>query len=372
MENNFIKLLSNYKLYNSEDINKLAHRISQGQFNIVIDQAKYPLVNIKEIFKNYKLQPSYQRNRVWDVKRKSRLIESLIVNVPIPPVFLYENSFSKYEVMDGLQRISTIIEFMNDNLKLEGLDLWPELNGFVYSQLPEVIKSSINTRYLSATIIIKETNHGEVIEDNIKQFIFERLNTGGMELSHQEVRNALYGGKFNDMLIHATNYSKFRKMTKLSNKKSSRMEDRELILRFFAYKSAFHNDVKLGTKELLDLYAKQTRLLTTNQVEDAEEYFYTIIDIIHALFGENAFSKTAKSNFERMIYDTLMLSISEIFDESGENVLFENHHDNLAESKFNFIFEHKTLFNGKYTAFNNVIKRAQYFKAFLLEELKDE
>ncbi|MFP7469984.1 DUF262 domain-containing protein [Niallia taxi] len=373
MDNNFIRVLSNYNDNVSRDINDLADQLGRGQFNIVIDQARYPIANLREIFyDNYKLQPSYQRNRVWDKKRKSRLIESLIANVPIPPIFLYETDYNKYEVMDGLQRISTIIEFMNDEFKVEGVESWPELNGYIYTQLPEIIKNSIKRRYLSATIILKETNHGLIIEENIKQFIFERLNTGGMELSPQEVRNALYSGLFNDMLIRAANYSKFQHMTNLSSKSILRMDDRELILRFFAYKSAYKNNIKLGTKELLDLYAKQTRQLSTNEIEDAEDYFYTVLDTIYYLFGRRAFSKTPKSKFERMIYDTLMLSVSEIIDEHGEDMLIRDEASELGIKKFTFFAENKSLFNGKYTAINNVIKRAEDFKSFLIEGLSFE
>lgn len=372
MKNDFMVLLSTsggIKHNDYKDINDLAEKISKGQFNVVIDQARYPLANIREIFNNYKLQPSYQRNRIWDKRRKSRLIESLIVNVPIPPVFLYETDYNKYEVMDGLQRISSIVEFMNDDFKLEELDTFPELNGYVYSKLPEVIRYSIDRRYLSATIILKETNRNLIIEEEIKQFIFERLNTGGMELSYQEVRNALYGSGFNDMIIHASDYSKFNDMTNIPIKSKSRMDDRELILRFFAYKSAYESHINLGTKELLDLYAKQARRLSNSQVEEAEDYFYSIIDIIYFLFGKNAFSRIRKFKFEKIVYDTLMLSISEIVDELGEDKLVASDYSKLSERKFKFFLDNKALFNGKYTAFNNVIKRAESFKSFVIEEL---
>src|SRR5690606_36572657 len=125
----------------------------------------------------------------WDPKRKSRLIESLLVNVPIPPIFLYEIEYNKFEVMDGLQRISTIISFFKDEFKLDGLELWEELNTLYFSDLPEELRNSINRRYLSAIIILKESNKNKEKEAELKKFVFERLNTGGMELSPHEIRN---------------------------------------------------------------------------------------------------------------------------------------------------------------------------------------
>ncbi|WIM40512.1 DUF262 domain-containing protein [Paenibacillus sp. PK4536] len=368
MKNDFVNLLSDYEYLRKE--NNLKKRFTYGEFKIIVDQARYPISNVIEIFSRYNLQPRYQRNRVWDKKRKSRLIESLIVNVPIPSIFLYEVEYAKYEILDGLQRISTIIEFLSDDFKLEGLDLFPEFNKHSYYELPEKIKNSIHRRYLSATIIVKESNYDIDTEEQIKQFIFERLNTGGMELSNQEVRNALYGGFFNDMLINIVEYPKFEKMVNILEKKKLQMEDKELVLRFFAYKSAYKNEIKLGTKELLDLYAKQTKLLKTYQVEEAEEYFYSLIDIIYELFGKDAFKKRSQVKFEKMIYDTLMLSVSELIDEHGEEIFYINDSIKLIEYKENIIKCNRELFNGKNTAFNNVIERVNFFKNNLLEELR--
>lgn len=369
MEYAFLDVLSNMGLGSSVDKTSFDKKIKDGQFNIVIDQARYPLFNIREIFNSYKLQPSYQRNRVWDKNRKSRLIESLIVNVPIPPVFLYETEINKFEVMDGLQRISTIVEFMNDEFELQGLEYWYELNGFLYSRLPEVIRNSINRRYLSATIILNESSNNQNSED-MKQFIFERLNTGGMELSPQEIRNAIFSGEFNKMLIEVTEMELYSQLVKLPIKDKIRMQDRELILRFFAYKSAYKNNLKVGTKEVLDLYAKKSRKLSELEVKEAKEYYLATIEAVDFLFKKSAFSKTLNSRFERMIYDTVMLAVSEIIDEYGEDKIYNS--QNLIDKKFEYLNDNKEVFNGKYTAFSNVINRVDVFTRFLKENLSLE
>ena len=159
MEFNYNDVLVKDKVEKSErniySEKEIIEKYRTGQFRIVTEQARYPLAKLREIFEQYNLYPEYQRRRVWDKKRKSRLIESFIINVPIPPVFLYEYDFSEYEVMDGLQRITAIIDFFDNKYELEGLELWSELNGKCYNDLPDEIKRGIERRYLSAIILLK-------------------------------------------------------------------------------------------------------------------------------------------------------------------------------------------------------------------------
>jgi len=103
----------------------------RGEIRIVTEQARYPLNAIAGIVEStsYKLSPEYQRRHRWSIGQQSRLIESLIMNVPIPPIFLYEYDYSKYEVMDGLQRLTAIHDFYRDRYQLSGMTKWNELNG---------------------------------------------------------------------------------------------------------------------------------------------------------------------------------------------------------------------------------------------------
>src|SRR6185369_14704328 len=108
---------------------------------------------------------------------QSRLMESFIMNVPIPPIFLYEVAYSRYEVMDGLQRLTAINEFYSDKFALTGLDQWPELNGMSYSTLPEQVRRGIDRRYLSSIILLQETARDELEAIRLKQLVFERINS---------------------------------------------------------------------------------------------------------------------------------------------------------------------------------------------------
>ena len=135
---------------------ELTERYSAGAVRIVTEQARYPLPQIPQMVAStdYKLDPEFQRRHRWDNTKKSRLIESFIINVPVPPVFLYEVGYAKYEVMDGLQRLSAISDFYQSTLVLEGLEEWPELNGRTYNTLPEAVRRGVDRRYLSSVVLL--------------------------------------------------------------------------------------------------------------------------------------------------------------------------------------------------------------------------
>jgi Protein of unknown function DUF262 len=156
-----------------------------GTARIVTQRNDFLLPNLldsmeRAVYMN--LNPPYQRRLRWDRTRKSKLIESLLMNVPIPPIFLYEVDLAKYEVMDGQQRLSTIREYFNNEFPLTGLEEWRTLNRRRYSQLPARIQSGLQRRSIAAIIVLSESS------GDIKRFVFERLNTGGVRLNAQEVR----------------------------------------------------------------------------------------------------------------------------------------------------------------------------------------
>lgn len=180
----------------------------KGEVRIVTEQARYPINSIAGIVEDpsYTISPEYQRRHRWDEERKSKLIESLIMNVPVPPIFLYEYDYSKYEVMDGLQRLTAIHEFYRDKFELTAIAEWPELNGRTYNQLPSKVREGIDRRYLSSVILLKETAHSEEDALRLKQLVFERINSGGVKLAPQETRNALFDGPMNQLCIKLSRY----------------------------------------------------------------------------------------------------------------------------------------------------------------------
>ncbi|MCK8616825.1 DUF262 domain-containing protein [Fructobacillus sp. M158] len=345
-------------------------KLNSGEFNLVLDNARYPLNSLTSIFQDYNLEPEYQRQYIWDVQRKSRLIESFVANIPVPPIFLYESDYNKYEVMDGLQRISTIIEYFNNKFELKGLELWPELNGKTFAELLPDFQSAIKRRYLSAIIVVKESNNKKQA-DLLKTYTFERLNTGGINLSAQEIRNAVYLGPVNDVINDIGHKNDlFLQMYNFGNKTSDmvdRLQTSELVLRFFAYKDALNNHVDHGTKKVLDEYTKRASIKNDEFAEQLRKYFESVITIINNFFGEGAFSR--KNKFEKMIFDTVMLGISDLYDDDVD--LTKCKYDSIRnnELKNKYLMDQKRYFNGKYTSLSKVNQRVKLFKSFICNEL---
>ena len=138
-----------------------------------------------------KINPEFQRRDRWDPPRQSRLIESLLMNVPIPPVFLGEDEYGFYVVLDGRQRLTAIKKFLNNTLRLEGLSVWDDLNGLVFDDLVKRgLDKHLTRRFISAIAILKESS------PVVKYDVFDRLNTGGVRANEMEVRNAIFQGPF--------------------------------------------------------------------------------------------------------------------------------------------------------------------------------
>ena len=322
-----------------EEINE---KYISGEVRIVTEQARYPLNTVsKQIVhnKNYILDPEFQRRHRWDNKRRSALIESLIMNVPIPPIFLYEFEYSNYEVMDGLQRLTAIAKFYDDEYALEGLTQWKELNGRKYSTLPDKIQKGIDRRYISSIILLNETAKTKSEADFMKKMVFDRINSGGELLSPQEKRNANYNGDFNRLCIKLSSnnflcelwsipQAKFDSdgkeldsIERTENPLFRNMSDVELVLRFFAYRQRKDLQKGLTLEKYLDLYLEHANSFDLNLRKNLEYVFNETIKLASDLFGESAFwmyrcRKGSKwAWFERpttSIYDPMMHSLSNL------------------------------------------------------------
>ncbi|QNK46565.1 DUF262 domain-containing protein [Brevibacterium sp. PAMC23299] len=373
---NDVLRIKSFKKEKEQEFNaeKIIEKYKKGEYRIVTEQARYPLARVKEIFSDYVLSPEYQRRRVWDDKRKSKLIESFIINVPIPPIFLYEYEYSEYEIMDGLQRITTVLDFFENKFELQGLEVWKELNGFDFSQLPLEIRLSIERRYISAIILLKETAANEEQAKTMKRLVFERLNTGGVELSPQEIRHALYTSEFNEKLIKMAESNEFSYLWGNMDDDNfrRRMEDCELVLRFFAYKSACHHNIAKSTVKILDTYAVKAREFSSSNIAVLEKLFYGTLEIVTLLFEDTAFKSELNSKkSEKMVYDAVMLSCSELYENWSDSKIRSLDKEFIKEQKFKCIESNKDIFNGKYTAIKNVKERAAILTSIMEKALHE-
>jgi hypothetical protein len=174
------------------------------------------------------LEVPFQRNFIWKVDRSSQLIESVIMNVPIPPLYFAEEEDGRWLVLDGLQRLNTLLKFYQNEYALKGLEIINELEGLKYKDLPPKAKSLLNDGLMRINVIKKDSH------DDIKYDIFMRLNKGSVTLNYQELRNCLYRGELNNEVKKFVQENKsFQKVLKLK-KPHERFLDVEFIMRILA------------------------------------------------------------------------------------------------------------------------------------------
>ncbi len=285
------------------------------------------------------VRPQYQRRPVWDNKKKSRLIESLLMNVPIPPIYLYENDFNRYEVMDGQQRLNSILEFYSNRLKLSSLDSWKILNGKTYDDLPQKVQRGLDRRRIAATVIVSDLSDKPYGPDDIRRQVFDRLNTGGLGLNPQELRNCLYPGEFNKLIISLAGYSKFTSTFRIPDHTShiidgkvskelsgntlyKRMVDCELVLRFFTFREK--GGLRGSIPRALDKCMAQYTSIGEEEAKTLGELFTSRLDTAIEIFDDETFfiPEPRKSNRPSIpLYDATMIALDREFQHKDQFIL---------------------------------------------------
>ncbi|MDR0516757.1 MAG: DUF262 domain-containing protein [Fibromonadaceae bacterium] len=192
----------------------------------------------------------YQRQFIWKDSDKCRFIESILLGYPIPFMFFSDNDDGRTEIIDGAQRTSTLDEFLDDELKLSGLEYLTELNNSTFKQMPP----SIQRKFSKTTLRVVALSEGTTIK--VRQEIFNRINTSGMHAKPIETRRGTYPGKFMDFLTDCANKSLFKKLCPVSKNSEQRYESIELVLRFFAFLNNYIN-FEHRVDEFLDMFIKE-------------------------------------------------------------------------------------------------------------------
>lgn len=274
-------------------------------------------------------RPDYQRRLVWNNDEKSLFLESLLMNLPVPPLVLYELSYGSWEIMDGQQRTSAVVEFYSGKLKLSGLERWRELNGRTYSDCPPIVRKGFDRRRLQVTTILTESE--DRADFDMRKEVFERLNTGGKPLRAQEIRNCLYAGEFCDLLEELSSGSAFTSMWRIpahqpskylgdfpreliDNKLFARMDDCEIVLRFFAFESMdfWSGSVKKTLDNCMKVYCKADSSI----LESLNAKYSQRISLVFDVFGVDAF--TVNNRPAKKLYDALMAAIGAFADRREE------------------------------------------------------
>ncbi len=257
------------------------------------------------------LDPDYQRSYVWDEKRASLLVESILLNVPIPVVYVAEDNDGLWDVVDGLQRLNSLKRFFADEFKLKGLEVLAELNGQRYKDLNPKTARILRNGILRIILIFKESH------PDIKYEIFMRLNRGAVTLTEQELRNCLNRGRFND-LLHELREQQVVLMLLNLDAPHKRMTDAELLLRHFTVKAGY--DFTKGTistysgnmRSSLNHYMASVRDASTDTIAVMKHEFVQTAMNAAAIFGENAFNRinadgTFDGRLNRAIMDAVLI-----------------------------------------------------------------
>lgn len=252
-----------------EQIDKNRRTVSFDSYDITVRQL-YDMV-VEAIID---IAPEYQRHFVWDETRQSQLIESIFLGIPVPSLFMATNKDSSWEVIDGLQRLTTIVNFVGDEqtikrinkscskLTLAGLEKLDSLNGLQYEQLPKSLQHMFLTRPIRVTVLNDRSDY------SLRFDLFERLNTGGVTLHPQEIRNCIYLGEFNDFIKKCSENVNFRSVIKMTKNAERTGSYEELVLKFFAYYESRDKFVH-SVSEFLNEYMayKTANFRNKNQLE---------------------------------------------------------------------------------------------------------
>lgn len=318
-----------------------------------------------------KLNPDFQRNEVWSDDRKSQLIESLLLKIPIPMFYVSSDEKSNWTVVDGLQRISTFRDFVlgkkflsdpqknraerGNGIRLSRLEFWRKLEGLRMNDLPPHLYNRVIETVFTFTIINPGTH------EEVKRNIFKRLNTGGMPLSSQEIRNALYTGTSTILLNELAKMREFKTAT-CDSINAQRLEDRELILRFLSflvrkpktYRRTLNIDTWLSDTMIIinalpDLDSREIKKCIKQKTVNIEDIEHISIDSIkdtfslamkraHKLFGKHAFRKSTDNMRRRPINKSLFEAWGVLLSE-----MTESQFNLLCINKKSFMEEYRTL-----------------------------
>ena len=321
---------------------------AKNAFRVIYQTNNFFLPQIKDLIDKgevLNLRPEYQRRLRWSAPQKSRLIESLLLNIPIPPVFLFESDAARYEVMDGQQRLNAVREFIAGGFALSGLEVLKPLNGLRYLRCPPRIKRALDRANLSAVVLLLESEPAPasgrgLSATDIRRFIFDRLNTGGTKLNQQEIRNAIFPGHFNQALINLSRYRLFTDTFEIpayteadpneyyeneqrqNNTLYSTMADCQLVLRYFALKD--DSNIRGSMKGMLDRAMAERMRITEADANAIEAEFKERFAFLYSLFNGRPFrlspDERGRERVSAAVYDAAMVAMDVLWQKQNEIV----------------------------------------------------
>lgn len=298
-----------------EDITTTSELFSISSYGI-----DYPVETLVNRINNEQFYvPSFQRGFVWSKNRSSRFIESLLLGLPVPGIFLYkETETGKHLIIDGQQRLLTLTsffqgEFNTKKFNLSGID--SKWEGKTFETLTKEDQMRLADTAIHVTVFKQDLPRGNM---NSVYEVFERLNTGGVKLSAQEIRSCIFHGNFNDFLHKLNKQKTWRSIFRL--RENNRLKDVEIILRFFAFLER-KDQYSPPMKQFLNNFMATKRNYTDKELIDLEEIFITTMDFIATTIGDHAFRP--EKAFNVAVFDSVATTIAKKIKEGGKLCEYE-------------------------------------------------
>jgi hypothetical protein len=305
---------------------------NEGERKVLIQQYDYAVRTLMDMVVegDLVLDPDYQRQYRWSDEKAARFIESIVLNIPVPVLYFAEDSDGTFSVIDGQQRLTSLLRFIKPNelsslypdrqlepLELRDLRVRPDLNGRSFMSLPRLDKSALAKRPIRCIVILNES------DTTLKFEVFERLNTGSVSLTDQEVRNCIYRGSYNQLIKRLAANEDFHELINLSEGLSKAMKDAELVLRFFAYRE-LSNETEYADNfaEYLNKHLEDRRVVGEDMARRLQDEFTATVQVIKRVLGPGiAFRKPsnredpssgtfAQNKINGAIYEAQMISFS--------------------------------------------------------------
>jgi hypothetical protein len=309
------RLEDEYGLEANDDVDSLS---IYPNAEVRVEKVQFSVLHLKRLYEDRKeliLNPDFQRKDVWKRKQRSELIESILMGIPIPIMYLFETADGRKQVVDGRQRITTIIDYLNNEFSLRDLKILHDLNGSRFRDLDKKLQGIFEDYQLHVYVIQPPT------PERVKYDIFDRVNRGGTRLNNQEMRNALYGGKATKLLKDLSESEPFLEATE-RGVSPARMKDQYIILRTLAFLLWRNGDLQeirgmeaIEYKSDIDDFLAKVMIamngyLEDEVIEDVRSTFLLAMERIHRVLGKDAFRFEPKESGTRrpinmLLFETL-------------------------------------------------------------------
>lgn len=326
-----------YTIYPNAEV-----RVEKSQFSVLHLQTL--CLRRKELI----IDPDFQRHDVWTSRQKSELIESILMGIPIPLMYLFEDRNGKKQVVDGRQRIGAILDFLDNKFKLKNLRILSQLNECYFKDLEPKLQGVFEDYQLFFYIIQPPT------PERVKYDIFDRVNRGGTSLNKQEMRNALYRGRSTEMLDRLCGMPEFLLATGRSINKD-RMKDQYVVLRAIAFlmlhRGEFNNIQSLQYRGDIDDFLARFMVYINDDAKDDliteyEALFCHAMSVSYDLLGENGF-RFSGNVIRRPINMPLFEALTYLFSFIPKNIGFDKRTELLREIELvKEQFDNSSYFSG--------------------------